>query len=128
MEHAVFGWGDIKNGSTVMLRLATAIALSLAFSAPVLAKNGSGAFSSHKSYKVSGTATVSGTSLKLTGFQTSSGPDLYVYVGNGGPSKLVAKLKADSGSQNYTLPAGNWSTVHIHCKRFNSTFGTAQLN
>ncbi len=110
-----------------MLRLAAALALSLAFAAPALAKNGSGSFSSHKAYKVSGTATVSGSSLKLSGFRTSSGPDLYVYVGNGGPSKLVAKLKANSGSQSYTLPAGNWSTVHIHCKRFNSTFGTARL-
>ena len=87
-----------------------------------------GSFSSHKSYKVRGTATVSGSSIKLTGFRTSPGPDLYVYVGNGKAIKLVGKLKCNSGNQTYSISgAEKYSTVHIHCKRFSSTFGTARL-
>ncbi len=111
-----------------MLRLSIALAAAVVVSTPVLAKDGSGSFASHKNYTVSGKATVSGNALTLSDFRTSPGPDLYVYVGNGGPSKRVAKLKADSGSQSYTLPAGNWTTVHIHCKRFNSTFATARID
>ena len=65
--------------------------------------------------------------MTLRGFRTSSGPDLYVYVGNGSASKRVARLRANSGTQTYTLPKGNWSTVHIHCRKFNSTFGTASI-
>ena len=95
-----------------------------------------GSFKSHKNYKVSGSAKLvksgSGYAVRLSGFRTSSGPDLYVYVGKGGPSRRIAKLKRNSGTQTYKLPKGigpgSISTVHIHCKRFNSTFGTASLN
>lgn len=91
-----------------------------------------GSFSSAGSrYKVSGTATVSADgTIKLSGFKTSSGPDLYVYVGNGRPSTPVAKLRRNSGSQTYKISASlakKISTVHIHCKRFNHLFGTARV-
>ncbi len=99
---------------------------------PASAADKSGNFTSHKRYKVRGKATLSSSggksTVKLSGFRTTPGPDLYVYVGNGSPSKLVGKLKANSGSQSYSLSgSGKYSTVHIHCKRFNSTFGTARL-
>ena len=103
-----------------------AIATAASF-APAWAKDGSGRFASHKNYKVSGTATVKGNKLTLSGFRTSSGPDLYVYVGKGSAARRVAKLKANSGTQTYSLPAGNWTSVHIHCKRFSSTFGSARI-
>jgi hypothetical protein len=109
-----------------MKTLVLAAILALAAS-PVLAKDGSGSFTSFKNYKVSGKATVKGTKLTLSGFNTTDGPDLYVYVGNGSPSKRIGKLKANSGNQSYTVPAGNFSSVFIHCKRFNSTFGQARL-
>ena len=103
---------------------------------PAHAASKKGSFSSHKSYKVKGTATVteSGgkTVIKLTGFSTTPGPDLYVYVGKGSPTTRIAKLKANKGSQTYALPASvklsSISTVHIHCKRFSSTFATAKVN
>ena len=122
----------------IMIAVLGAIAIVVAgfaqFSAAQAASK-KGSFSSHKSYKVKGTATVteSGgkTIIKLSGFSTSPGPDLYVYVGKGSPSKRIAKLKANKGSQSYTLPASiklsSISTVHIHCKRFSSTFATARL-
>ena len=117
------------------LLIASAVA-SLAFGQIALADTAeAGSFRSHKNYKVSGSATLvksgSGHAIKLSGFRTTSGPDLYVYVGNGGPSRRIAKLRRTSGSQTYKLPAsvkpGSITTVHIHCKRFNSTFGTASL-
>ncbi|MEM8749910.1 MAG: DM13 domain-containing protein [Pseudomonadota bacterium] len=114
--------------------LATSTA-SLLAPAAAFAAGKSGKFKSHKSYKVRGTAKVSTKGGKsvvtLSGFSTSPGPDLYVYVGQGSPTQRIAKLRANSGSQTYTLPAsikpGSISTVHIHCKRFSSTFGTARL-
>ena len=117
------------------IALAAAVA-SLAFGSVAVSDAHAGSFKSHKNYKVSGSAKLvksgSGYAVRLSGFRTSSGPDLYVYVGQGGPSRRVAKLRRNSGSQTYKLPAGlspaNVSTVHIHCKRFNSTFGTARVN
>ena len=110
-----------------MIRLA-AIAISAAFIATAgLSAAEAGSFRSHKNYKVSGKATKKGNKVTLSGFRTTPGPDLYVYVGNGSASRRVAKLRANSGTQTYTIPAGNWTTVHIHCKRFSSTFGTASI-
>ena len=109
-----------------MKRFALLAALALgAFATALPAQAGS--FRSHKNYKVSGSASVNGSTLRLSNFRTSNGPDLYIYVGNGSASKRVAKLKATRGAQTYRLPKGNWTTVHVHCKRFNSTFGTASI-
>ncbi|MEL6505898.1 MAG: DM13 domain-containing protein [Pseudomonadota bacterium] len=90
-----------------------------------------GTFKSQGRYSVRGSVTVSenGT-IRLSGFRTSSGPDLYVYVGNGSPSRRIAKLRANSGTQTYKISpalAKSISSVHIHCKRFSSTFGTARV-
>ena len=62
-------------------------------------------------------------------FRSSSGPDLYVYVGNGKPSKRIAKLKKFKGSQTYSFSGTDKITsVHVYCKRFSVGFGTAKLN
>ena len=95
----------------------------------------SGSFAGQGRYDVSGQARIvksgSGYAVRLSGFRSTSGPDLYVYVGQGGPQRRIAKLRRTSGTQTYKLPAGvtpdSVSTVHIHCRRFNSTFGTARL-
>ena len=100
-----------------------------------IAEAKSGSFRGQGRYKVSGTVTVvpsgGGHALRLTGFRSSRGPDLYVYVGRGGPSRRIARLRSTSGTQTYRLPngvgPGDISTVHIHCRRFSSTFGTARL-
>ena len=64
-------------------------------------------------------------------FSTKKGPSLWVYVGNGSPSKKVAKLKKIKGSQTYSLPAGvdigKYSNVYIYCVPFKKTFGKARL-
>ena len=92
-----------------------------------------GSFASQGKYRVSGgvTVTTSGgkTTVKLaSNFKTSSGPDLYVYVGNGGPSKRIAKLRKFRGGQTYTFSGTSpISSVHIYCKRFSVGFGSARL-
>lgn len=118
--------------------LAVAGAAALALSATALstaAEAKSGSFKGQGRYKVSGKVTVvksgGGHVLRLTGFRSTSGPDLYVYVGRGGPSRRIGRLRSTSGSQTYRLPRGvgpnDISSVHIHCRRFSSTFGTARL-
>ena len=112
---------------------ATTLAAALASTAIAEAKSGS--FNGQGRYKVSGKATVvksgGGYALRLSGFRSTSGPDLYVYVGRGSPSRRIARLRSTSGSQTYRLPRGvtpaSISSVHIHCRKFSSTFGTARL-
>ncbi len=96
----------------------------------------SGTFRGEAGEQVRGTAQVveqnGKTVIKLGGgFRSSSGPDLFVFVGNGSPQRQVAKLRRNNGSQTYTLPAGispsQFSTVFIHCKRYNHIFGRAKL-
>ena len=118
---------------STLAALAVAGAATLAFTAVAEAKSGS--FRSQGRYKVSGKATVvksgGGYALRLSGFRSTSGPDLHVYVGRGGPSRRIGKLRSVSGSQTYRLPKGvtpaSISSVHIFCRRFSSTFGSARL-
>jgi hypothetical protein len=80
--------------------------------------------------------------LRLTGFSTSNGPDVRVYlvaandatddetVTKAGFVEL-GKLKGTQGDQNYEIPAGldleKYRAVTIWCRRFNVNFGTAPL-
>ena len=84
--------------------------------------------------KVSGGVTVTQANGKTTvklasNFKSSSGPDLYIYVGTGKPSKRIAKLKSFNGAQTYSF-AGTApvTSVHVYCKRYSVGFGTAKLN
>lgn len=92
----------------------------------------SGSFRGVQGESVRGTVSVSNGKIKLSsGFRSSSGPDLYVYLGNSKPTKIVARLRRLSGTQTYSLPNGvsadNYSAIFIHCKRYNHTFGKASL-
>ena len=80
--------------------------------------------------------------LRLTGFTTSNGPDVRVYlvaaddatdnetVTRAGFVEL-GKLKGTQGDQNYDIPAGldltKYRAVTIWCRRFSVNFGTAPL-
>ena len=80
--------------------------------------------------------------LRLTGFSTSNGPDVRVYlvaandatddetVTKAGFVEL-GKLKGTQGDQNYDVPAGldleKYRAVTIWCRRFSVNFGTAPL-
>ena len=83
-----------------------------------------------------------GRVLRLTGFSTSNGPDVRVYlvaapdapdnetVTRAGYVEL-GKLKGTQGDQNYDIPAGldltKYRAATIWCHRFNVNFGTAPL-
>ncbi|MEU9002130.1 DM13 domain-containing protein [Streptomyces sp. NPDC048551] len=83
--------------------------------------------------------------LRLEGLDTSSGPDLRVWITDAPVKEGVAgwrvfddgkhlslgKLKGNKGDQNYALPAGvnpaEYSSVTIWCDRFDVSFGAAPL-
>jgi hypothetical protein len=80
--------------------------------------------------------------LRLTGFETSNGPDVHVLLGkaadasdndtvkNAGYLDLGA-LKGNIGDQNYDIPAdtmlSEYNSVTVWCNRFSVNFGTAPL-
>jgi hypothetical protein len=90
-------------------------------------------------HKTSGTATVTiagdSKTLDLRNFETTSGPDLYVYLSADKTSKdfvdlgLIEKFKGD---QSYTLPDSvdivKYHNVLIWCKSFGILFGSAELS
>lgn len=98
-------------------------------------------------HKTSGTATIYQVAggnrvLRFTGFETSNGPEVHVYlvaapdakdnatVTNAGFLQLGA-LKGNTGDQNYDVPAdadlNKYRAVTIWCRRFGVNFGTAPL-
>jgi hypothetical protein len=80
--------------------------------------------------------------LRLTGFSTSNGPDVRVYLvaasdatDNETVTKAgfveLGKLKGTQGDQNYDIPVEldleKYRAVTIWCRRFSVNFGTAPL-
>ena len=89
-------------------------------------------------HKVSGKAMVISqddlTYLRLEDFQSTNGPDLYVYLSaDGGNEDFVSlgKLKGNIGNQNYLVPEGvdleKYDNVLIWCQRFGVLFGSAEI-
>ena len=87
---------------------------------------------------VSGTAKLIITNgkwqLRVDDFNSTSGPDLYVYISEElQPLNFirVGKLKGLSGSQLYDIPGNpdfmKYSYVLIYCEKFNHLFGSAAL-
>jgi hypothetical protein len=80
--------------------------------------------------------------LRFSGFETSNGPDVQVYLVAAADAKdnetvtkagfiRVADLKGNRGDQNYDLPANvdlsKYRAVTIWCRRFGVNFATASL-
>ena len=80
--------------------------------------------------------------LRLTGFETSNGPDVHVYLVAAADAKDndtvknagfvdLGSLKGNIGDQNYDVPANvdlaKYRAATIWCARFNVNFGTAPL-
>ena len=80
--------------------------------------------------------------LRFTGFETSNGPDVQVYLvatADANDNDTVTKagfvhigpLKGNLGDQNYDLPADldltKYRSVTIWCRRFGVNFATAPL-
>jgi len=76
--------------------------------------------------------------VRLEGFAVRNGPDLYVYLSPRGDGYAdgaieLGRLKADTGNQNYPVPAGaladpaRAASVVIWCRQFSHLFATAPL-
>ena len=80
--------------------------------------------------------------VRLTGFETSNGPDVHVLLGKAKDASDDAtvkdagyvdlgSLKGNIGDQNYEIPAdvnpAEFNSVTIWCNRFKVNFGTAPL-
>jgi hypothetical protein len=98
-------------------------------------------------HPTAGTATIyqmgDGTRvLRFTGFSTSNGPDVHVYMVASDDAKDIATvqhagfvdlgvIKGNIGDQNYTLASdldlAKYRAVSIWCKRFSVNFGAAAL-
>lgn len=95
-----------------------------------------GTFSGANDKAVSGTVTIEGDQLTLSGFSSDEGPDLHLYLANGSDEAAVADgmvlgtVAWDEASQTFTLdgvdPAG-FTTVVVHCDKAKAVFGAAEL-
>jgi len=72
--------------------------------------------------------------IKLENFNTSNGPDLYVYLSKEiMPVNFIQfeKLRSTNGNQVYPVPGSpdftQYKYVSIHCKQYNHLFGYALL-
>ena len=79
--------------------------------------------------------------IRLSEFETSNGPDLFVYLSPSPPDASnedfaknfvdLGRLKGNVGNQNYVVPEGTnfqtHSTVVIWCRRFTVAFAAAAL-
>jgi hypothetical protein len=105
-----------------------------------------GSFVSRNRYTVTGTASAYQLEdgqrlLRLEDFESTNGPDLFVYLTVAGASEDDAALDADFvdlgvlsgniGNQNYVIPADvdldRYDSVVIWCRRFTTSFGVADL-
>ena len=106
-----------------------------------------GSFDSRNRYTVTGNATAyelpdATRVLRLEGFESTNGPDLFVYLTVGDATEpsdaaLAAEyldlgvLRGNIGDQNYPIPdevdLARFDTVVIWCRRFGTAFGAADL-
>lgn len=77
---------------------------------------------------------VSDSVLRFEEFESTNGPDLYVYLStdkNALDFVDLGRLKGNIGNQNYNIPMGTdlskYDTVLIWCKAFSVLFGSAEL-
>jgi hypothetical protein len=106
-----------------------------------------GSFVSRNRYTVTGTATTYELEdgqriLRLEDFESTNGPDLFVYLTVAGSADDDAALDADFidlgvltgniGNQNYAIPdevdLDRYTSVVIWCRRFTTSFGVADLS
>ena len=73
--------------------------------------------------------------LRLENFESTNGPDLYVYLSTDEKASefiSLGELKANKGNQNYDIPNDadleKYSNVLIWCKAFGVLFGSAELS
>lgn len=96
-----------------------------------------GTFAGLNDKKVSGTVSISGGTLTLSGFSSDEGPDLHVYLTSGTDEAAVSagkEIKAvafDKADQTFSLSgidSSSYTDVVIHCDKAKAVFGAATLS
>lgn len=102
---------------------------------PVVETVGQGSFTAGD-HPGRGTATVLSDGVQTfvrfeDDFATDNGPDLYAVIYVAGERVELGSLKGNQGAQNYEVPPdvdpASIEAVAVWCKRFDSTFTTAEL-
>ena len=97
----------------------------------------SGTFEGLNDKTVTGTVTIEGDQLTLTGFSSDEGPDLHIYLTNGTDAAAVEggmRIDAvawDQESQTFTLDgvdAAQYTDVVINCDKAKAVFGAAAIS
>jgi ABC-type oligopeptide transport system substrate-binding subunit len=96
-----------------------------------------GTFAGLNGKKVSGTVSISGSTLTLSGFSSDEGPDLHVYLTSGtdeaavGAGKEIKAVAFDKADQTFSLngiDSSSYTDVVIHCDKAKAVFGAATLS
>lgn len=93
-----------------------------------------GTFSGQPGKSAGGNVTIGQNYIRLEqNFYVQNAPDLFVYVGTASdPVAEIARLKANKGGQNYSLPqgmqAGGITHVWIYCKAFDQNYASAAIS
>ena len=97
----------------------------------------SGTFAGLNDKQVSGTATISGGMVQLSGFSSDEGPDLHLYLADGTDEAAVSAgvelgpVAYDEASQSFMLNGADVSgSTHlvVYCKKAKAVFGAAELS
>lgn len=97
-----------------------------------------GTFGGLNGKKVSGNVTITGDTIKLTGFSSDQGPDLHLYLANGTSESEttagveIAAVAWNSSTQTFTIPSGvdasKYKDLVEHCDKALAVFGAAALS
>lgn len=100
--------------------------------------NLTGTFAGLNGKEASGTVTITGDTIKLTGFSSDQGPDLHLYLANGTSESdttagvEIATVAWDKSTQTFTLPSGldasKYTDLVEHCDKALAVFGAAPLS
>jgi hypothetical protein len=97
-----------------------------------------GTFSGLNGKNAAGSVTITGNTIKLTGFSSDQGPDLHLYLANGTSEAAttagveIAPVAWNKSSQTFTIPAGTnaakYKDLVEHCDKALAVFGAAALS
>lgn len=100
---------------------------------PMKAAKMMGNFEGQNGMKVTGSATIEDGQLMLTGFSTSEGPDLHVYLAKGmevSNGIEISKIDLKKMEQTFDVSKADiaaYDTVLIYCQKAHVIFGAAML-
>lgn len=129
----------MKTTTTSVLTLLTAIAITVAGSISAQAQTGNW---SKAEVSTTGSWSIEGNTITLTGLKTKSAPDLKLIlspheVGSLQSSNaisgavIVSPLTSHEGTQTYTIPAGvdlsQFKSIGIHCQKYTKLFAKSAL-